>query len=161
MTVDASLPVFIDEASFASVEGAQAVVNVFLTSKSGACGWLDQTNASRGDLTTIAMYVRSTGEPSGQAIAPGTYPVGGSFDPDSGVQQTVQVSLLATDADCGSTLDEMSGQNGSITLTSITPQAVAGSFDVTFYSGDHLTGTFNAPQCASVAIGNEAGACHP
>jgi hypothetical protein len=38
-------------------------------------------------------------------------------------------------------------QHGTITIGSITSQAVTGSFDLMFMNGDHLVGTFDSPVC--------------
>ena len=56
------------------------------------------------------------------------------------------VSLLLQDQSCNPTLHSTATQ-GSVTLTTASSVTVAGSFDVTFPTGDHVTGTFSGPVC--------------
>jgi hypothetical protein len=54
--------------------------------------------------------------------------------------------------------------SGTVTLSRSAPPSLQGSFDVTLDSGEHLTGTFDAPICdISDAGGTQAppGSCGP
>jgi hypothetical protein len=61
----------------------------------------------------------------------------------------------------GSTTDQAAtfeeGTGGTVTLTSLSSMGVQGSFDVTFASGDHLSGTFSAGHCMPTAVGDGGG----
>jgi hypothetical protein len=54
--------------------------------------------------------------------------------------------------------------SGTVTLTGNSGGAYSGSFDLSFESGDHVTGTFNAARCAGIetfltAAGNNTLSC--
>lgn len=57
-----------------------------------------------------------------------------------------RVTYQAQDANCTETVNE-GASSGTVTYTTANSSVIAGSFDVTFPSGDHLTGTFSAPLC--------------
>ncbi len=153
--VDGGTPMFVDVGSLSgqggtSNQGALAYAEVYATSEAAACGWLNGTNNARSDLVTLALFVSNTG---GQGAAPppivaGTYMIGSQYDPDAGINQSATANLLVSDSTCHSDGSEQANM-GSITFTSITADAIVGTYDVTFYSGDHLTGSFNAPTCTS------------
>lgn len=75
------------------------------------------------------------------AVMPGDYKLNGAGGIGGAVTFTVQ------DQNCNPTL-QSSATVGSVTLTTVSTSTVAGSFDVTFPTGDHVTGTFSAPVCA-------------
>jgi hypothetical protein len=174
------LPAFIDVGGLAgsggTTSGPLAYVEVYATNKVGACGWLDGQNIERASLTTLQILITNSGSGGdagvAEPVAPGTYSVG--FDADGGFSQQVQAGLLVSDATCQSEGTE-SANTGTITLTSITPTSIVGSFDLMFYSGDELMGSFTAPVCTSAIPGApdaapdavapaptaDAGACHP
>jgi hypothetical protein len=142
--------------------GVQAVAEVFATSESPACGWFDGTNVSRANLTTFSLVVANTasGSTAPPSVAAATYSVGFNTNPQ-GVQTSVQASVTITDATCMDPTGPTFANGGSITFSSIASPMLAGTFDVTFPSGDELKGSFNAPVCTDIALGAEAGACHP
>ncbi len=57
---------------------------------------------------------------------------------------TVNVQTLVVDSQCNSMGENASA--GSVTLTTVTPDSVSGTFDFTFPSGK-LTGSFSAAMC--------------
>jgi hypothetical protein len=153
------LPAFLDIGGLAgsggTASGPLAYVEVYATTKVNACGWLDGQNVNRSDLTTLQILITnngSGGDDSGAAppVATGTYTVG--FDNDGGVSQQVQAGILVSDATCQSSGTE-SANMGTITLTSITPTSIVGTFDLMFYTGDELMGSFTAPVCTSALPG--------
>jgi hypothetical protein len=175
--VDAGVPLaFVDIGAGAGQGGTPngaplAYVELYATSKLQACGWFTGQNTDRADLVTLALLVSTTStsgmEPA--AIAPGTYMIGGMYEPDAGVSVQVSATLLVSDATCQSTGGD-TASSGTITLTSITAAAVVGRFDVTFSEGGEVTGHFNAPICngalpaatdAAAAATGDASACHP
>jgi len=185
-TLDGGVLEFIDVGSLSGQGGVGgsgiAYAEVYATNKVPACGWLDGTNNSRGNLTTLALLVTNTSGGSPQAppaIVPGTYMLGYMYNQDAGINQQATASILTSNVNCQND-QTVTAQMGTITLTSLTPDAIVGSYDVMFNSGDHLTGSFNAPTCTSAlppplpdagdagsdaAIGFDAGAdtgnCHP
>ena len=159
---------FIDVGGFASqgvgANGQFSSVSVFATSKFGACGWADQSNLSRANLTSFFMLIQNNGGTSPTPVTPGTYKLGFStLNTDAGVNEQVNASLGSTDSSCMPVgFNGIQASQGTITLSSITKTQIAGSFDVSFYTmGDHLSGSFTAPVCTNVGAGMEAGACRP
>src|SRR5439155_2536037 len=73
--------------------------------------------------------------------SPGTYYVG-SLAIENGV-----VAFAATDATCHLVGTTKTAITGSITFTAV-GNRYAGSYDLTFDFGEHVTGTFDAPVCA-------------
>jgi len=75
---------------------------------------------------------------------PGTYPVWPLTGPQPATFVVVQYTL--TDANC---LPVQSDRaiSGTVTITSIGNGDVSGNFDLTFDSGDHVTGSFSAKNC--------------
>ena len=173
-TVGGQLLSFVDVGSYASqgadLQGGISFAEVFLTSRPFACGWFDGENASKESLSTLSILVQSNGAPPLAPFAAGTYAIGNTFDRDAGTSVSAQAQVIVTDATCG-TAFQCGAASGSVTFTSIAADTIAGTFDVTFQSCstpdggstsmDHLTGTFSAPVCKTIALGTEAGACHP
>jgi hypothetical protein len=58
----------------------------------------------------------------------------------------------ANDASCNDiAAQSANGASGSVTLTKNSGGAYAGNYDITFDSGDRVTGSFNASVCAGIA----------
>jgi hypothetical protein len=113
----------------------RVATGVLVSNLSGVCAVL-QHHLDPAGASSLVVSVVATGN----TIATGTYPVSATADPSASVFYGVQ------DADCGqSTSVQASG--GTVTLATIDSTTIAGSFDVRFASGDHLTGTFSAPVC--------------
>jgi hypothetical protein len=90
---------------------------------------------------------------------PGTYPI--VVAPG---QPTAAIAVyFATDATCTPIANtSSSATSGSVTLTNV-GSTYSGSFDLTFATGDSVTGTFTAPGCAGLESLIESGAptaCH-
>jgi hypothetical protein len=82
------------------------------------------------------------------ALTPGTYTLGTT--PTGSTGTLAFAGYDQTDATCTSSSSSGSA-TGSITITSVTGSAIAGSYDVT-QDTNHLTGSFNATVCASGAF---------
>ncbi|TMA28567.1 MAG: hypothetical protein E6J78_05475 [Deltaproteobacteria bacterium] len=83
------------------------------------------------------------------ASTAGTYSIyGGSGAPPAKV---ADVSFFSYDASCTEiTTQSASATSGTVTLTSVNNGSYSGNFDVTFDSGDHVTGSFSASNCANL-----------
>jgi hypothetical protein len=79
----------------------------------------------------------------GTSVATGTY----SF-PDAGNQGGVAEAQYLVD-DPQTTL--LPATRGSVTISQVGASTIAGSFDISFATGDHLSGTFVAPTCRVAA----------
>jgi hypothetical protein len=84
----------------------------------------------------------NTAAGSSSPVPPGTYSISGN----SGAY-FVRAGLAVTDANCNLKSITSDASDGSIEIISVTPMLVTGRFDLTFPSGDHLTGQFAAPVC--------------
>jgi hypothetical protein len=127
-----------------SPAGQQGVV--VLTSAPGLCSLLTSGKAPRNSWFLILTAVQqqpdhTTAAPS----APGTYRL---LDPNA--------SAFAVFLDIGDQCQDLGpgadafGASGAVTFTSV-GNHYAGSFDLTFDSSDHATGTFDAPGCPALA----------
>jgi hypothetical protein len=153
-TIDGGTLDFIDVGSLSGQGGTNgsplSYAEVYATSKVPACGWLDGTNVTRANLTTLALLVTNTGgSQAPPPIGPGTYALGNTYNQDAGVNQQVTANILFSNATCQSGPLTMQANMGNITFTSIAADSIVGTYDVTFYTGDHLTGSFTAPTCTS------------
>lgn len=67
-----------------------------------------------------------------------------------------QLLYTTTGRDCV-VASSVQGDTGTLTFTLVTSTRVQGSFDVTMKTGDHLTGTFDAPACVEATLGIPGG----
>ena len=91
-----------------------------------------------------------TGSSRTAPAAPGTY----TIYPDTGSEPPKSASLAtgSLDATCQpADADAASAQSGTVTLTSVTGGAFAGSFDVVLNTGGHLSGSFDPEPCPQLA----------
>jgi hypothetical protein len=103
-----------------------------------------QPKSAAAMLITLADFDASTGAPSAPA-APGSYTVS-----QTTVPKQAWVGFGATDASCNEFVSAV-GASGTVTITGVSDSAYAGSFDVIFDSGDHVTGSFSASACAGLS----------
>ncbi len=66
------------------------------------------------------------------------------------IARPAYVTYLALDANCHLS-SAIGGSSGTLTLSSVGNGGYSGTFDVTFNSGDRVTGSFNASNCAGLA----------
>jgi hypothetical protein len=67
------------------------------------------------------------------------------------------LDFVVTDATC-TAAQIFEAASGNLTLTRIDANGYSGTFDVTFSSGDHLSGSFDSATCAAI-IGNVNTSC--
>lgn len=93
--------------------------------------------------------------------APGTY----TIYPNTGSRPAKSASFVTSrfDAACESVDDaDASGQSGTVTLSSVSGDVFAGSYDVALNTGDHVTGQFSPKACPALrtaAASTDAHAC--
>lgn len=131
------------DAIASSIDSAYVVV---VYDRSGACSEAQNYKDFPSD-TELSFIVEV---PNGQSVSKGSYPiVVGSASPlTSGV---ASVQFIKRDAQCKGTLSDAasSATSGTVSVTNIVAgESVSGTFDVHFDSGDHLTGSFDAPFCS-------------
>ena len=126
------------------VPGSAAFIAI--TSSSGLCSML--SGGKEPKSTRYLVLTAFQVQPNYSAApppAPGVYSVGALS-----IENAVAL-ITATDASCQVVTPEtVAATSGSITFTSV-GNRYAGSFDLTFGLGDHVTGTFDAPVCAGLA----------
>src|ERR1019366_3597056 len=113
----------------------QPVAGALLTNVGNVCGILQNDGNPASSQVLDVRVVGASGD-----VTTGTYMLNGP----GGIGGAV--SLLLQDQSCNPTLHSTATQ-GSGTLTPASSVTVAGSFDVTFPTGDHVTGTFSGPVC--------------
>ena len=133
---------------------------IAITSKTGICT-AAAANKEPNSLRSVIILVgtRTAGSTSNSPPTdPGTYTVTTS----GSETKFAYVSVGQTDATC-TTIDAQVAQatSGTVTLTKVSNGSYAGSFDVTLDSGDHITGTFDATNCAALNayVNSKSGGC--
>jgi hypothetical protein len=100
---------------------------------------------ARGGNPRSAQVLQLGASAVGSTVPLGQYVIGAT------PTTTAAAGFTAQDATCNPTSDEQA-TSGTITMTQVSTTTVAGSFDVTFANGDHLTGTFSAPVCTGTTL---------
>ncbi len=128
---------------------------VTIASNGGLCA---DVNANKEPKSTQYLFLAftdlnlATGQTS-TPTSPGVYVVSGT--PQS---KWAVAFYNQTDASCHNVAgaSETAVSGSTITLTSVNSGSYSGSFDLTMGSGaspaDHITGSFNAPNCQAVAV---------
>jgi hypothetical protein len=134
------------------VPGQAAVIAI--TSAAGFCPMLSAGKEPKSTQYLVLTAFRL--QPNYSAIpppAPGTYTVGAL------ALENAVALFAATDGSCQLVAtSQAAATSGAITFTSVGSR-YAGSYDLTFGFGDHVTGTFDAPACAgAAAVGPGSGA---
>lgn len=110
----------------------------FLTDQAGTCGLFHQkVNPANSKALSFIVSGKDA------VVNPGTYAV---TAPGSGSGTQANVGYVENDAVCTKTGNGYA-QSGTLTLTTVTPTTIAGTFDATFAGGDRVTGSFSAPVC--------------
>jgi hypothetical protein len=134
---------------------SSAVVGVAFSSAAvNACQYLQQSREPANSTTAFLTVARVT--VVGQAaVTPGTYTVRSDpvVDPQGNatlarVDVTRSSGPSSTPGEGCEDTGETEHASGTITLTSVTGSAVAGSLDVTLRDGGRISGTFDVPTCA-------------
>jgi hypothetical protein len=120
---------------------------IALSSSGGLCGtWGAGKQPKSSQFLLLAV---SDTNPAGQGTAPsgpGSYTV--VTNPQT-IAKPALVAYFAVDANCQLT-STAGGTSGTVTLSSVANSGYSGTFDVTFDSGDHVTGSFKASNCAGL-----------
>ncbi len=139
---------------------ARTTVQVLFANVTNVCGVIQAVvagGATPGNLTTFVLGVSL----QGNAVPAGTYDITNvGCAPNCATNTTVSASYSSRDASCNTVMTDVATE-GSITFTSVGPVDIAGSFDVVFPAGDHLTGSFSAPECTAGAAVMGARSCMP
>ena len=117
-------------ASGASISSA----GVVLSSVAGTCS-IAERKGSPPNVTTLSIAIL---QDDSTTVGAGTYPIG-----------QVEASYETLGASCNVARLEQA-TTGTVTLTTSTPEQVAGTFDLTFDGGDHVAGSFSAPVCSAL-----------
>ena len=91
---------------------------------------------------SVALQFLLTVGPGIAGVSPGDFPV---RNPHDTALPSATVNFIVLGANCHS--QGYDGESGTVTLTAVSLEEVAGAYDVTFTTGDRVTGTFVAPTC--------------
>jgi hypothetical protein len=122
---------------------------VGVTTYADACGCI-----GGADVQDVGLIIGTLGT----SIPTGEY----SFGPDAGFNPqgaSASAQYYAADPSLTPPSTLLEATSGSITVSEISASLVGGSFDISFPSGDRLTGTFSAPTCAVATAAADAAAC--
>ncbi|HUJ28891.1 MAG TPA: hypothetical protein VLW85_22880 [Myxococcales bacterium] len=134
--------------------GTAGVGAIALTSFAGVCASLTANTEPKSttDLVLLVSDVNLSTLQGSAPTQPATYTVydfSGSGLPPA---HLAYVSYGVNDASCVEQPGlSATGKSGTVTLTRVQGGAYSGSFDVTFDSGDHATGTFDTAECPGFA----------
>ena len=93
-------------------------------------------------------------------FVPGTYPINENvYEQDAGFVSISEVNLVKTDATCHESFDRATA--GSVTLTTVTPSHVAGTFTATFDDAGTISGGFDVGLCFDAETPECPYACVP
>ena len=126
--------------SFEGAQGAAYAASIFVPDYANYCA-LSGANERRGNSSLLFFYYQGT-TPAKTGTVSITSPVGWL------------VSYATYDAACKTTQQNESPTGGSFTITELDACGIALTFDLTFASGDHVTGSIGAPACA---VGSDGG----
>jgi hypothetical protein len=140
----------VSAATTAAVLVAPGDVIISVSSLENACASWKEGTWNQPGATAFALVVTS----GTTALAPGSYPIEQGAQPAPYANVTWSVS----DSMCKQ-IDYTEAKSGSVILQTVTPSLVTGSFDVTLYTGDHVSGTFSAPVCDAPASADAAPPC--
>jgi hypothetical protein len=125
---------------------------IAFSSSGGICGKVTagQQPKSTQYLIFFVVDVNLTTGQTSAPVAAGAYTVfSGAGQPPS---KLAEVLYSQTDTNCQAIVAAgAAGLSGTVTLTSVSGGSYAGTFDVTLDSGDRITGSFSASNCAALA----------
>ena len=127
---------------------------ITITTTSSACSdyaaALEQGSSLALEMFAMDCSGNGSSATCQSAVAPGTYTVSNNLT----TAHLASGFLSATDASCHDPTRAMANA-GTITLTRASPRhgdpGYAGTFDLRFDNGDHLTGSFDATECSAFA----------
>jgi len=108
------------------------------------CSKVTAGQAPKNSQFLLLVVVDFNGAQSSAPTAPGTYTVSLTATKRAGAQ------YIPLDANCQNTVGNVYATSGVVTLTSVNNGSYAGTFDLTLSSGDHITGSFSASNCAGL-----------
>ena len=125
-------------------------LTVWVSSFPHACGLATQ-NAGVRDGLVLVLNLGTLDETTGKlsaATQPGEYKLGEAVQ-----GRFAQAAALRTDGTCRAAPLAVGAPSGMVTLATIGPTGVSGTFDLTFAgTGDHVTGGFEAVACPAALL---------
>ena len=133
-----------------STGGGHSASVLVITDRAGLCSLPGATPKNGRAMVVLLSDNNAT------PTAAGTFQVTGILSSNP-PPKVAYVLFFVYDNTCNDvSAQEASGASGTVTLTQ-PGNALAGSFDFTFDSGDHVTGTFAAGACAGFSTSADAG----
>ena len=139
-----------DAVSNVFASGADSAALILFTNTANTCAKLSANQQPKNAKAIILTVGTQNATNISAPTAPGTYTVH-DFATVKNVTGNVAVAqYAATDATCTPIADADSA-SGTVTLTRVDSTGYAGSFDITFSDGSHITGSFTANRCAALS----------
>jgi hypothetical protein len=133
---------------------AQSAALIVLTNAANQCSLFTNHQAVRnGQLIAIGVGTQSGTQSGTTSIPPvvGSYPVYTSTGSATASGPVAVAVFSTTDASCHSTTPfPPEGTTGHVDITSVAASGYVGTVDITFSNGEHVTGNFNAANCAAL-----------
>jgi len=121
---------------------------VVMTDAPNICASTQRQRTPPGSTSLSLGLIEGLGITS---LSPGTFQVTVS----AGEGNEAVVGYEVQDSSCN-LITGGDATSGTVTLTSVSSTSLSGTFDVTFPSGDEVTGSFDAPVCPLTADGGTA-----
>jgi hypothetical protein len=138
------------DALFGVPGGSTSGTVLAITSIGAACSKVTTGTSFKGPATALSIELVQNG---GAVTSPGTFP---ELSSAQGSTSAFAGSFDSWDASCSDTTTPISG--GTVTITAVSASSLTGSFDLTL-GNDHITGSFNAPNCAGLATSGTGSSC--
>ncbi len=145
------IPVQVGDAVFGVPSGSTTGTVVAITSFGAICSKFTNNVNFKGPATALVIELVQNGAP---VTSPGTFPFVTAAP--QGSTTAFAGSFDSWDATCTSTNTQVTG--GTVTVSAVSSSALAGSFDLMF-GNDHVTGSFNAPNCAALGQTGNSSTC--
>ncbi len=117
--------------------------SVVLGTWTNGCGLGPRVNPKSSQALLLVLSQAGTDGLSHPVTKPGTFSVAASAQPGN-----VTVTFVGNNDQCVVTSAAI-GASGSVTVSAASADGLVGTLDVTMTNSDHVTGSFNAPDCAA------------
>jgi len=147
-----------DAVSSVMYVGSDSEGLILVTDAANACAKFTANQRPRNARWITIGIGTQTGSATSAPVDTGDYIVHSSSNGDTAAARgKVAIAVYAaTDANC--VVTSIEATSGKVTLTRVDANGYAGTFDITFMDGSHVTGRFDASTCATLSFNNQ-GTC--
>src|SRR5262249_51716833 len=130
---------------------------ILVTNAASTCAKVSAAQVPRNGKAILIGAATVSGSSFSAPATLGSYPVFTAATVLSHTGNVAQALYQSVDASCN-TNGDLEATGGTVTLTRIDANGDAGTFDLTFADGSHVTGSFTANKCTALTS-NLTGTC--